>query len=290
MARRRPAFVLNAAEARHINIAHGLYPRQPLDIHTIARLAEALRAGAALSGGRTYAGGLVKFEPKEMERLMVPDLDTLQAMSLSPPRWTLDQLTEGAARGIEVFRFERLNEAREDYTSHFDEARSAIEDLLELSTDLTTWSGQAASILRRWLPRGAALHRRSPVSFDDLETLSGVTASDFAGGREMARPSLRRCSRSLTPVGSHGSWRPRPSETERHAAIVSTAAQIASRRIMTARANERKAAQEKWSGQRCRKLGFTEVAPRAISTLRTAPGPGEFCGESMLGSRKADSS
>jgi hypothetical protein len=33
---------------------------------------------------------------------------------------------------------------------------------------------------------------------------------------------------------------------------------------------------------------FTQVKPRAISTLRTAPAPGEFCGESMLGSRKAD--
>jgi adenine-specific DNA-methyltransferase len=79
MARRPPAFVMNAAQARHINIAHGLYPRQPLDAHTLSRLAGALRAGAALSGGRTYAGGLVKFEPKEMERLMVPDLATLRS-------------------------------------------------------------------------------------------------------------------------------------------------------------------------------------------------------------------
>jgi hypothetical protein len=77
MARRPPAFVMNAVQARHINIAHGLYPRQPLEAHTLSRLAGALRAGAALSGGRTYAGGLVKFEPKEMERLMVPDLATL---------------------------------------------------------------------------------------------------------------------------------------------------------------------------------------------------------------------
>ncbi len=70
---------MNAAQARHINIAHGLYPRQPLDSHTLSRLAQALRDGAALSSGRTYAGGLVKFEPKEMERLMVPDLGTLQS-------------------------------------------------------------------------------------------------------------------------------------------------------------------------------------------------------------------
>jgi adenine-specific DNA-methyltransferase len=79
MARRPPAFVLNTARARHINIAHGLYPRQPLAEHTLARLAQALRDTTVLSSGRTYAGGLVKFEPKEMERLMVPDLATLQS-------------------------------------------------------------------------------------------------------------------------------------------------------------------------------------------------------------------
>jgi adenine-specific DNA-methyltransferase len=79
MARRPPAFVLNTAQVRHINIAHGLYPRQPLAGHTLARLAQALRDTTVLSSGRTYAGGLVKFEPKEMERLRVPDLATLQS-------------------------------------------------------------------------------------------------------------------------------------------------------------------------------------------------------------------
>ena len=79
MARRPPAFVMNAAEARHINIAHGLYPRQDLDGHTLSRLAEALRTGVVLAQGRVYAGGLTKFEPKEMERLMVPNLGTLSS-------------------------------------------------------------------------------------------------------------------------------------------------------------------------------------------------------------------
>ncbi len=88
MARRPPAFVLNAAEARHINIAHGLYPRQDLDAHTLTRLAEALRNGAANAQGRIYAGGLIKFEPKEMERLMVPDIGTL--MGHGPLTPTLD--------------------------------------------------------------------------------------------------------------------------------------------------------------------------------------------------------
>ncbi|MGH3273859.1 MAG: Eco57I restriction-modification methylase domain-containing protein [Streptosporangiaceae bacterium] len=77
MARRPPAFVVNAAKARHINIAHGLYPRQSLDQRTLSRLAEALRIGADLAQGRVYAGGLTKFEPREMERLMVPGLGML---------------------------------------------------------------------------------------------------------------------------------------------------------------------------------------------------------------------
>jgi adenine-specific DNA-methyltransferase len=77
MARRPPAFVMNAAEARHINIAHGLYPRQAIPQHALQRLALSLRHSISVSQGRTYAGGLTKFEPKEMERLPVPDLDSL---------------------------------------------------------------------------------------------------------------------------------------------------------------------------------------------------------------------
>jgi len=77
MARRPPTFVMNAAEARHINIAHGLYPRQELPAHALRRLARCLRQSISVAQGRTYAGGLTKFEPKEMERLSVPGLDRL---------------------------------------------------------------------------------------------------------------------------------------------------------------------------------------------------------------------
>lgn len=79
MARRPPAFVRNDAEARHINIAHGLYPRQPLPDTVLDMLADYLRTEVALHQGRTYAGGLTKFEPKEMERLPIPSLEVLTA-------------------------------------------------------------------------------------------------------------------------------------------------------------------------------------------------------------------
>lgn len=79
MARRPPAFVLNTAQARHLNIAHGLYPREPMDDLLLHRLVEFLSSRVLLSDGRTYAGGLTKFEPKEMERILVPSPDMLKA-------------------------------------------------------------------------------------------------------------------------------------------------------------------------------------------------------------------
>jgi hypothetical protein len=72
MARRAPTFVRNLAAARHVNIAHGLYPREPLPPAALDCLAAYLRSSVTTSQGRVYAGGLAKFEPGEMERLLVP--------------------------------------------------------------------------------------------------------------------------------------------------------------------------------------------------------------------------
>jgi hypothetical protein len=77
MARRAPAFVRNRIKARHINIAHGLYPREPImDTALIAILAY-LQRHMSTTGGRTYAGGLVKFEPKELERILLPRIEEI---------------------------------------------------------------------------------------------------------------------------------------------------------------------------------------------------------------------
>jgi hypothetical protein len=72
MARRPPAFVRNLADARHINIAHGLYPREDFTSDFLDAIAKYLSGNTSTTSGRTYAGGLTKFEPREMERLPVP--------------------------------------------------------------------------------------------------------------------------------------------------------------------------------------------------------------------------
>jgi hypothetical protein len=77
MARRAPAFVRNLVDARHINIAHGLYPRDPMSSTLLLRLANYLSTAVSTHQGRTYAGGLTKFEPREMERLLVPSPEML---------------------------------------------------------------------------------------------------------------------------------------------------------------------------------------------------------------------
>lgn len=72
MARRPPAFVRNLAGVRNVNVAHGIYPREPMAPAALDALAASLRAAAPTAVGRTYAGGLVKFEPSEMSRIPVP--------------------------------------------------------------------------------------------------------------------------------------------------------------------------------------------------------------------------
>jgi adenine-specific DNA-methyltransferase len=78
MARRPPAFVHNRAQARHLNIAHGIYPRESFGQSVLDNLVSYLRQNVQVTQGRTYAGGLTKFEPREMERLLVPGVELLR--------------------------------------------------------------------------------------------------------------------------------------------------------------------------------------------------------------------
>lgn len=77
MARRPPAFVRNTCGARLLNIAHGLYPREPLEDEAISALIAWLKTNVRRDAGRTYAGGLTKFEPSEIERIAIPNLQQL---------------------------------------------------------------------------------------------------------------------------------------------------------------------------------------------------------------------
>ena len=208
-------------------------------------------------------------------------------MSLSRPRWTLEQFQQGAEKGIEVFQDLRLNEADEVYANHFDDAVAALDDLFQLTDDLTNFDAGGRIAVSRDLEALRYL-AAPPISTDDLATLSGVSPRYFDSAeswRNVVETVLFVVDRKRFPWLLEGRT---PTESEHHAAVVATAAQIAASRVMTARRNEAKDAQEELVKASLREAGFGEVPPRVIGTLHSAAEPGEFCGESMLGTRKAD--
>ena len=77
-------------------------------------------------------------------------------------------------------------------------------------------------------------------------------------------------------------------EAERRTAVVASAALIASRRVLTSRANISPARQQKLVRSTLRLMGFVEDNSKAIPNFSAAPPIGHFSGESVLGIRKAD--
>lgn len=71
MARRPPRFALNPDGLAIVNVAHGIYPKRALSPDELKALVVRLNEArdSFRGNGRTYHGGLEKFEPREMEAL-----------------------------------------------------------------------------------------------------------------------------------------------------------------------------------------------------------------------------
>lgn len=100
MARRAPTFVMNSANALHLNIAHGLYPRDTLPAQVLKAIVNHLLHNIDVTAGRTYAGGLVKFEPKELERILIPPLEFFHEASEKMDPRTASQRRRRGARAV----------------------------------------------------------------------------------------------------------------------------------------------------------------------------------------------
>jgi len=211
-----------------------------------------------------------------------------------PPRWNQDQLEADRQTGIEAFRVARIEEPLEAYHDYFDESRGSVEELLEATVDLTMLRDVALDVCAQPALLEAVRYLTGPpISEDDLKVIAEVPS--FARGRIRNTPEIARqiietvllfLDRRRFP------WVPEerePTEAERDAAALASAALIAARRVMTDRANLAKKAQEQAVEDRLVQAGFQKIpAPRTIQTITQAPAAGTFCRETTFGSRKAD--
>ncbi|MGH8908428.1 MAG: XamI family restriction endonuclease [Egibacteraceae bacterium] len=213
-------------------------------------------------------------------------------MAVPAPRWTPDHLESQRQLAVEYFREERMREPLEAYLWVFERYRSAVENLLELTTDLSTIRTAAVEVLTDpALQETARYLTGPPISTDDLKILTEVSLaktrlqSDPDMARRIIDTILDGLDRNRFPwVGENRG----PTEAERQAAVVASAALMASQRMRTARANESSGKQEAQVAETLLSQGFTEVPVRTVNTLAEAPNRGEFCREALCGSRKAD--
>lgn len=186
-----------------------------------------------------------------------------------------------------------MEEPLEQYLDTFEDHRAAVEELLEMTVDLAVLRESAVNILSRKDLLDVTRYLPSPpISADDLKVLAdaSLTPSVLKENPDMAQriieTILTGLDRNRFPwVGEDRD----PDENERELATVSTAALIASRRVMTNRANESKMAQEEAARARLRRDDFDPV------NVATIPGPGDLlkpgmftASECLFGSRKAD--
>lgn len=212
---------------------------------------------------------------------------------LDPPEWTEDDFERDRARAIEQFRKERVEEPLEDYLEAFDDSQGRLEELFETTVDLTQLEEHALAILSDSSQRDLFRYLAGPpISEDDLKTVADVTS--LVKSRLEKDPDAVKRLVETVRVGLDRRRFPwimedrEATEAERLAAVVASAALIATRRTETQRRSTGKSEQERRVQETLTAVGFTQVASRTISTLTEAPGPGEFCPEAVLGTRKAD--
>ena len=211
---------------------------------------------------------------------------------IDPPLWTKEQLETDRLSAVGPFRKERMEEPLEDYLVAFDAYQGYVEELLETTVDLSQLESTALEVLTDPHLLGAFRYLAAPpISADDLKILADASLSK--GTLKNKPEDVQRLVEVVRLVLDRRrfSWvieRREPTEAERGAAIMASAALMAASRVQTNRRSLGKEQQEALVKQALAGLGLKEVPCRDIPTVSLAPAAGEFCGESRLGTRKGD--
>lgn len=208
-----------------------------------------------------------------------------------PPPWADDELEAERIKAIEIFRKRRMEEPLEEYLEAFDQYQGIVEDLLEATVDLSRDEGLIEAVTDPALLRAFRYLSGPPISEDDLKVLAEAVLTpsrlkeDIEMARRVAHVVINGLDRRRFPWVADNR---EPDEYERNAAVLASAALLATRHLETARRNDEKRRQESEVIQGLQDAGLQSVPTRDIDVLSKAPVAGEFCGESLLGNRKAD--
>jgi hypothetical protein len=213
---------------------------------------------------------------------------------IDPPLWTSEQLEADRMKAISLFRNERMEEPLEDYLEAFDLYKGYVEEVLETTVDLLQLDSHALDVLTD--PNFLEVFRylaAPPISEDDLKVVA--EAPSLAKGQLRKKPEdVKRLIETVRAVLDRRrfAWifeseNREPTEAERGAAVMASAALLAASRVQTKRRSTGKAQQEALVTQALKNLGIREVAARQIPNVTLAPAAGEFCAESTLGEPKA---
>ena len=215
-------------------------------------------------------------------------------MTKSPPRWTAKQLAVEAGKSAAAFRTERLGPS-EAWKQHFTKAKERFAALFKELGQLAPKGISDAALASAYkLNLGEALRYLSgpPISDDDLQTLADVstlTPSSLITDKVKLRKVFSVIEQTIDPYRFPWILEKRaPTEDEKSAALLASSVLLAAQRIATERRGVGKTAQEGLLKEFLVSMKFTEASRMAISTIVEGPKKGEFCGESQLGSRKAD--
>lgn len=211
----------------------------------------------------------------------------------TPKLWEADQLDRDISTAREDFRQERYNESAELYPGFFEKVQANIEDLLEHTLDLASLSETAEEVLKKAnLTEALRYMAAPPISTDDLKTLVDAPSTKRFSEKDVAKRIVETIRATLDKQRFPWVMEERePEADEKKAAIIASAALMATRQIETYRRNQAKKMQEAKVKAALNAHGFKEVPSRLIRLAEDAPGLGEYCGESKLGPkdpRKAD--
>jgi hypothetical protein len=212
---------------------------------------------------------------------------------IDPPRWTVEEFQRDRLEAIGIFRHERLEEPLEAYLELFDKYQGVFEELLETTVDLSKLHEKGIDVLTDdRLLETLRYVAGPPISTDDLKTIAETGTLNKTKLRDdpvlttkIVDLILLALDRRRFPWVSEDRD---PTEAEKLASVIASAALIATQRLSTARRHEGKRAQEQRVEDALLGKGFRKVPTRHIHTFHHAPNVGEFCGEGMFGTSKAD--